>query len=388
MIWIVLLLCLGLVKCQTVDQTEDELMFAQVIFRHGDRTIRKTFATDPYKDKVHWPEGWGQLTNLGKQQQYELGKYFRRRYAKLLGDGSYSPDKVFTVSSALDRTINSASLVLAGLFPPQQNQVWNQEIFWQPIPVYSIPQSEDYLIKADDVCPLYEKLLKEYENSPEVQAVIERNQELFEYLEKHAGQPIRDLEQLKDLHGTFIVEHSMNKTIPDWAQTVFTPGGDFEYLAEYWLKFTSGTNQLKRLKSGFLLKEILDRFKNKTVSVLSSNHSLRLYSGHDTTIANMLNSLGLFHPHIPPYSSSLLFELYKSNDDFYVQLFYRNNLTEDPSPLNIPLCGTKCPLNRFYDLYNAILPSDFGTECHLPTEKLSHRNRRRVNHDKKGHQNP
>lgn len=136
----------------------------------------------------------------------------RRRYEKLLGDGSYSPDKVFTVSSALDRTINSASLVLAGLFPPQSHQVWNQDLPWQPIPVYSIPVTEDYLIKAENICPQYEKLRTEHEKSPEVQAKIERNHELFEYLEQNSGQKIRNLEQIKDLHGTFVVENSMNKT--------------------------------------------------------------------------------------------------------------------------------------------------------------------------------
>lgn len=141
-----------------------------------------------------------------------MGKYFRRRYEKLLGDGSYSPEKVFTVSSASDRTINSASLVLAGLFPPQNDQIWNANLLWQPIPVYAISKSEDYLIKAENVCPLYEKMLKDYENSPEVQAIMSKNRELFEYLEKHAGQPIRNLEQLKDLHGTFVVEDFMNKT--------------------------------------------------------------------------------------------------------------------------------------------------------------------------------
>lgn len=136
----------------------------------------------------------------------------RRRYEKLLGDGFYSPDKVFTVSSALDRTINSASLVLAGLFPPQSHQVWNQDLPWQPIPVYSIPVNSDYLIKAENVCPQYEKLRNEHEKSAEIQAIIERNHELFEYLEKNSGQKIRNLEQIKDLHGTFVVENSMNKT--------------------------------------------------------------------------------------------------------------------------------------------------------------------------------
>lgn len=72
------------------------------------------------------------------------------------------------------------------------------------------------------------------------------------------------------------------------------PGGNFVYLAEYWLELTTSTTEMKRLKSGFLLKEILDRFKNKTLSTLSPDRSLFLYSAHDTTIAAMLNSLGVF----------------------------------------------------------------------------------------------
>lgn len=95
-------------------------------------------------------------------------------------------------------------------------------------------------------------------------------------------------------------------SLPEWAQKVFVDGGNFEYLAEYWLKFSSGTVQLKRLKSGFLLKEILDRFKSKTLSTLTPDLLLYLYSGHDTTVANMLNSLGLF----------------EVNSRYFFQLFY------------------------------------------------------------------
>lgn len=67
--------------------------------------------------------------------------------------------------------------------------------------------------------------------------------------------------------------------------------------------------------------------------------------------------------HTPPYSSSLLFELYKSSDSHYIQLFYRNSTTDDLAPMNIPNCGTKCSLNKLYELYREIMPSDYKTEC-------------------------
>lgn len=71
------------------------------------------------------------------------------------------------------------------------------------------------------------------------------------------------------------------------------PGDRFEYLSTYWLKVVTATTQLKRLRSGFLLKDILDRFKNKTLSLLP-NQVMQIYSGHEITISSMLNSLGLF----------------------------------------------------------------------------------------------
>lgn len=66
-------------------------------------------------------------------------------------------------------------------------------------------------------------------------------------------------------------------------------------LSEYWLDQITGTTELKRLRSGFLLQEIFDRFKNKTLSQLSPvNRVMWLYSGHDSTITSVLNTLGLF----------------------------------------------------------------------------------------------
>lgn len=67
-----------------------------------------------------------------------------------------------------------------------------------------------------------------------------------------------------------------------------------EYIAKFDYKTYADTPQLARLKSGFLLKEMLERFSQKINSTLQPNRSVWFYSGHDVTILNMLNSLGLF----------------------------------------------------------------------------------------------
>lgn len=83
-------------------------------------------------------------------------------------------------------------------------------------------------------------------------------------------------------------------SIPEWAERAMEPCGDLEYLAMFWFKIFTPTKGMKKLKSGFLLKEILDRFTAKMESKLSPDRSLWMYFAHDITLSNMLNTLGLF----------------------------------------------------------------------------------------------
>lgn len=124
------------------------------------------------------------------------------------------------------------------------------------------------------------------------------------------------------------------------------------------------TPQLARLKSGNLLKEMLDRFTNKTNSNLVPNRSLWVYSAHDTTVANILNTLGMFELHNPPYRACIMLELRIKNSIPYVSIFYKNT-TSEPSIMTIKNCGTKCPLDRMYEIYDDVLPKDWESECRL-----------------------
>lgn len=83
-------------------------------------------------------------------------------------------------------------------------------------------------------------------------------------------------------------------SLPSWAEEVMKPGSDFQYLALFYFTIFSHTKEMKKFRSGYLLKEILDRSTNKTMSTLSPNRSLWLYFAHDNSMADMLNSLGLF----------------------------------------------------------------------------------------------
>lgn len=67
-----------------------------------------------------------------------------------------------------------------------------------------------------------------------------------------------------------------------------------ERIAYFHHRMAADTPQLARLQSGFLIKEILDHFSMKINGTLKPDRSLWFYSAHETTIANLLNSLRLF----------------------------------------------------------------------------------------------
>lgn len=83
-------------------------------------------------------------------------------------------------------------------------------------------------------------------------------------------------------------------SLPEWTSDIFVPGGELEWLANFSFQEATDTLELARLKAGFLLRDILARCNAKVNATLKPDRSIWIYSAHDTTIANILNALGLF----------------------------------------------------------------------------------------------
>ncbi|KAJ6648315.1 Testicular acid phosphatase like [Pseudolycoriella hygida] len=346
---------------------DDTLVFAHVIFRHGHRTTLESFPNDPYKDESkYWPEGFGQLTNEGKRQQFELGKYFRRRYGKLISS-KYSRNEVYIQSTDFDRTIMSAQVNLAGLFPPNDEEKWSNEILWQPIPVHTIPCELDHVLLAGRPCPKYEaaraKVMKE---SPEIQSIYSEHANLFKSLTENTGQDIKTVDDVFYLWMTLHFQKNRNLPLADWAEKAVQPMSVVEKIAMKRFLLNTGTPELARLKSGFLIKEIMERVSSKIFGTLEPNRSLWLYSAHDDTIANFLNSLRLYEPHFPPLASSIHLELFVTKEkEYYMQIFYRQANEEYPKSLNLPGGSDKFTIDEFYKLYANLIPGEFEVESVL-----------------------
>lgn len=87
-----------------------------------------------------------------------------------------------------------------------------------------------------------------------------------------------------------ILTYVLFDRLPEWAAKAMEP---MEYIAKVSHNTYARTPGLARLKCGYLLKEMLEHFTQKINSTLKPDRSVWLYSGHDQTILNVLNSLGV-----------------------------------------------------------------------------------------------
>lgn len=88
---------------------------------------------------------------MGKVREYLIGQHLRDRYGYFLGD-TYLSDEVKARSTGLDRTKMSLHLVLAGVYPPEEEQQWNPMLIWQPIPTEYVSTLDDTLMIPQQ-CP-------------------------------------------------------------------------------------------------------------------------------------------------------------------------------------------------------------------------------------------
>lgn len=145
-------------------------------------------------------------------QQYELGKFFRKRYASLLDNGIYLRDNVYVQSTNVDRTLMSAEANLASFFPPRNTQVWNENLDWQPIPVHTAPEQVDYVLSGKRPCSRYTYAFEKYKKSPEYIAQLDKYQSLFAYLTRHTGKTIKSIKDARSIYNALFIETLKNFT--------------------------------------------------------------------------------------------------------------------------------------------------------------------------------
>lgn len=169
--------------------------------------------------------------------------------------------------------------------------------------------------------------------------------------------------------------------------------------------------------TGYLVTDVVGKMILKSSKQLQPNRKLFIYSGHDTTLINVLRALNITSQttNKPDFTSSLHFEMHHNRNiehDFEVkvdfcwkwnllaliivkeqkknfsfnllvfcitpscwsdsilslsnfQLFYRFNSESDLKQINIPNCDRPCSLAAFIDAVEHIIVYDYEQECSI-----------------------
>ena len=67
----------------------------------------------------------------------------------------------------------SVELVTSGLFPPSGYMEWSQDLAWQPVPVHTVPQAQDFLLNpGHSACPRLSALRREVEEGDDIRGLM------------------------------------------------------------------------------------------------------------------------------------------------------------------------------------------------------------------------
>lgn len=97
----------------------------------------------------------------------------------------------------------SAAINMAAMFPPTGQDIWNENLLWQPVPVHIIPFDRDYYLQGSASCPRFDQLLSVYNDNATIR---ETYKELLEYIEVNSETPMRTLENYLYFYENLLTE--------------------------------------------------------------------------------------------------------------------------------------------------------------------------------------
>jgi acid phosphatase len=324
----------------SVHAQNEKLIFAIDVIRHGDRTPTTALPNAPYA----WPQGLGQLTLKGRQQEFELGSRWRQFYIQqqhLLPE-HYARETLYVRSTDYDRTLMSAQYALLGLYPPDKRQAANPPAAYQAIPIHTVPLQYDELLYHDSKNKDYQQLIHDYVYArADWQKKTADLEPQFAHWSEVTGFKISGLTQLITLGDVLSIRQRYKIPLPRGltateAATIIAAG-------KWALVTLFGTAELGRNGQPLLQAISADL---REAAHQKTERKLLIYSAHDSTLLILMNALHIPLNSPPPYASDLHFGLYKTAAGEYLVKVIFNRQTQI-----IPACGGPvCTVSEFEKL--------------------------------------
>lgn len=304
---------------------QETLIFAFDVIRHGDRTPLRTIPNSPYV----WPEGLGQLTAEGMQQEFQRGVAFRKKYIDdyHLLSSHYKNQEIIVFSTNADRTLMSAQSVLLGLYPLGTGPTLSGSnkpalpYHFQPVPIHiKAKDASNFRVIDSD---LEHHLLKKHVfTQPEWRLKTEKLRPQLIKWSRVTGMKINNLHQVRHLADILHVYQLHHIPMPvglsadDVKQIIET--GAYASLTEY------KTKQIADILGVNLLKTIARYLEQASKQKTSLKYVL--FSGHDSTIMSLMTTMQLPLTIKPPYGANLNFALFKTGNTMLVRVTYNGQL--------------------------------------------------------------
>lgn len=206
--------------------------------------------------------------------------------------------------------------------------------------------------------------MEEVLSSDEVRKVLDENAHLFKELTEHTGMPIKTPDDIQSLYGTLRAETEYGLELPKWAKHYYPD--KLLNLTELSYIYNVYTREMQQLKAGPFVQKLINDFQSKRSSTTKPNPlKISLYTGHDSSVVNILSGLNVWQQQFPTYGIMALFELVrdKNTGEIGVQMYLRNSATSGAIPLIIPDCEHFCPLDKFIELGQRTIPKDHKAAC-------------------------
>ncbi|KAF9649732.1 phosphoglycerate mutase-like protein [Thelephora ganbajun] len=346
-----------------------------------------------------------ELTDFGRKSTYNFGNALRKLYVDrlhFLPDVMENTDEVYLRSSNRTRTIESLQQVIHGLFPlDKQSQLFVPHICVRLVSIVRPHQSngltntsrnkrDENLYPNTSACPRLNTLMEEFAKAAadSMNPTLEPlDQKISKYID---GKPIRIdgspkasgiLETIRaaTANGVKVPKEFLDPAVMDPIEKA---------VVVEWFGGYAVSPELRRLGVGRVMDDVSQKMQRKALKKNEDQLKILVNCTHDTTIAGVLQTFGVYDRKWPAFTAQMTFELYKDKSDTSppqsesilifgvaltslfsvdVRMRYQNDTVV------LPACAAPgnhlegrpefCTLKAFAETIKEFTPTDWEAEC-------------------------